>query len=65
MIFNNLCSIVLIIAMITSSLRGLEILQLIYIARDGLRYQLGFGFLSYTEIGNRDSKSEKVKVCAV
>ena len=27
---------------------------LVYIARDGLRYGLGFGFLSYAEIGSRD-----------
>ena len=33
-------------------------LWLIYIARDGLRYGLGFGFLSYAEIGSRDSESE-------
>ena len=31
-------------------------LWLIYIARHGLRY--GFGFLSYAEIGSRDSESE-------
>ena len=30
------------------------LLWLIYIAEDGLGYGLGIGFLSYTEMGNKD-----------
>ena len=41
-----------------------EILWLIYIAGDGLRHELRFGFLSYTEIGSRDHSLCNVKCSA-